>query len=311
VTGQLAALIAPGFFSSQPVQIAATVGAVVAIAAGAVGVFTVLRGQSFAGEALGDIGTTGESGAFLIGVGGLWGLAAISVAAAAVMELIGIQRPRGRDLATGIVLGAALGLGALFLYLYNVDGSASGATFTILFGSPFVIASSTVPLVIAFAALALSLILALFRPLLLSSISPELAAARGIPVRTIGAVYLLALAATVALAAFTIGTILSTALIVGPAATALRLTRSPGKAVIVAAATGIGAMWLGILLAYDSYDWPPQGHTWPVSFFVVTLILTGYLLAGLPRLRGRHAHERSAAADPDTAPPGDGEQQVG
>lgn len=297
MTQVLAALIAPGFFSSQPVGIAATVGAIVAIAAGAVGVFTVLRGQSFAGEALGDIGTTGESGAFLISVGALWGLAAISVAAAAVMELIGIQRPRGRDLATGIVLGASLGLAALFLYLYNVDHSASGATFTILFGSPFAIASSTIPLVIAFAAVALTLILVLFRPLLLCSISPELAAARGIPVRAIGAAYLLALAVTVALAASTIGTILSTALIVGPAATALRLTRSPGKAVIVAAATGIAAMWLGILLAYDSYDWPPQGHGWPVSFFVVTLILTAYLLAGLPQLRGRRARARSATGD--------------
>ena len=295
MTGVLAALIAPGFFSSQPVQIAATVGAIVALAAGAVGVFTVLRGQSFAGEALGDIGTTGESGAFLIGVGALWGLAAISVAAAAVMELIGIQRPRGRDLATGIVLGASLGLAALFLYLYNVDQSASGATFTILFGSPFALASSTIPLVIAFAALALTLIAVLFRPLLLCSLSPELAAARGITVRAIGAAYLLALAVTVALAASTIGTILSTALIVGPAATALRLTRSPGRAVIVAAAIGIGTMWLGILLAYDSYDWPPQQHGWPVSFFVVTLILAGYLLAGLAQVRGRRARARSAA----------------
>ena len=98
-------------------QIAATVGAVVAIVSGAVGVFTVLRGQSFAGEALGDIGTTGGSAAFLVGVGPLWGFAAVAVAAAGVMELIGIQRPRGRDLATGIVLGAGLGLAALFLYL--------------------------------------------------------------------------------------------------------------------------------------------------------------------------------------------------
>src|SRR5579863_10765595 len=102
---------------------------------------------------------------------------------------------------------------------------------------------------------------------MLSSVSPELAAARGIPVRLIGALHLVVIAAAVALGASTIGTILSTALIVGPAATALRLTRSPGKAVIVAAATGIAAMWLGILLAYDSYDWPPQQHGWPVSFF--------------------------------------------
>ena len=83
----------------------------------AVGVFTVIRGQSFAGEALGDIGAAGGSSAYLVGVAPLWGFVGISVAAAGVMELIGIQRARGRDLATGIVLGAGFGLAALFLYL--------------------------------------------------------------------------------------------------------------------------------------------------------------------------------------------------
>src|ERR1700733_1855899 len=101
---ELAAIIAPGFFSSSSVELALVVGAVVAIVAGTVGVFTVIRGQSFAAEALGDIGTTGGSGAFLVGVGLLWGFVTFSIAAAAAMELIGIQRPRGRDLATGIVL---------------------------------------------------------------------------------------------------------------------------------------------------------------------------------------------------------------
>jgi zinc/manganese transport system permease protein len=106
----------------------------------------------------------------------------------------------------------------------------------------------------------------------------------------IGAGYLLALAIAVALAAFTIGTILSTALLVGPAATALRLTRSPAKAVVTAALIGIATTWLGIVMAYDSYDWPPVGHGWPVSFFVVTLIFLAYLLAGLPGVRRRRTH---------------------
>ena len=79
--------------------------------------FTVIRGQSFAGEALGDIGATGGSSAYLAGIAPLWGFVGIAVAAAGAMELIGIQRARGRDLATGIVLGAGFGLAALFLYL--------------------------------------------------------------------------------------------------------------------------------------------------------------------------------------------------
>ena len=285
MTGALAAIFAPGFFDSAPVQVAATVCAIVAIVSGTVGVFTVLRGQSFAGEALGDVQTTGASGAFLAGVGPLWGLAAVAIAAAGVMELIGIQRPRGRDLATGMVLAGGLGLAALLLYFEATYHNTTGATETIVFGSPFAISSSSIPLVIVLGVLALGLILALFRPLLLSSINPEVAAARGIPVRLVGALYLLALAIAAALAAFTIGTILGTALLVGPAATALRLTRSPGRAILVAALIGITATWLGIVMAYDSYDWPPAGHSWPVSFFVVTLIFLGYLLAGLRRGR--------------------------
>jgi zinc/manganese transport system permease protein len=93
----------------------------------------------------------------------------------------------------------------------------------------------------------------------------------------------------VALAAITIGTILSTALLVGPAATALRLTRRPATAIALAALLGVGAMWLGILLAYDSFDWPPVGTGWPVSFFVVTLIFLAYLLSGLPGLLARRS----------------------
>jgi zinc/manganese transport system permease protein len=282
VSAVIGSIVAAGFFSSEAVRVAIVVGGVVAIVSGSVGVFTVMRGQSFAGEALGDIGTTGGWGAFLAGVSPLWGIVAIDVVAAAVMELIGIQRPRGRDLATGIVLGAALGLAALLLYLDTTYRNTTGAAVTILFGSVFTIAASTIPLVALLGVAALAIVAALYRPLLLSSLSAEMAAARGIPVRAVGAVYLLALALAVALAAMTIGTILSTALLIGPAASALRLTRRPGLAIAVAGALGVGAMWLGVLLAYDSFYWPPLGTGWPVSFFVVTLIFVAYLLAGLP-----------------------------
>ena len=133
----LRAIVEPGFFANSSVELAAAVGAVVAIVAGCVGVFTVIRGQSFAGEALGDLGAAGGSSAYLVGVAPLWGFMAITVAAAGIMELIGIQRARGRDLATGIVLGAGFGLAALFLYLGTTYDNTTGATVAILFGSPF------------------------------------------------------------------------------------------------------------------------------------------------------------------------------
>ena len=292
----LPATLQLGFFGSEAVRIAIAVGALVAVVSGTVGVFTVIRGQSFAGEALSDIGTTGGSGAYLVGVGPLWGFAVFGIAAAAVMELIGVQRPRGRDLATGIVLGAGLGLAALLLYLATTQQSTTGATMTILFGSVFTISSATLPLIAALGAAVLAMVAVLYRPLLLSSLSAEMAAARGIPVRLLGAAYLLALALAVALAAMTIGTILSTALLVGPAATALRLTRRPGRAIAVAITIGLGATWLGIVLAWESYYWGSSRTGWPVSFFVVTLIFLTYLLAGLPNLLERRAARSSRAS---------------
>jgi zinc/manganese transport system permease protein len=286
-----ASVLEPGFFSSQPVQTAAIVGALVAVVSATVGVFTVIRGQAFAGEALGDIGTTGGSAAFLAGVSPLWGFLGAGLAAAGAMEAIGVQRARGRDLATGVVLGGALALAALFLYWDTTYHSASGTTVTILFGSAFAIASSTIPTVIALSCVAVGIVALLYRPLLLSSVNADLAAARGTPVRLVGGCYLIGLAIAAALAALTIGTILSTALLIGPAATALRITKRPALAILTAALIGTSAMWLGIVLAYDSYYWPPHGHGWPISFFVVTLVLCLYLLSSLPAQRSR----RSAA----------------
>jgi zinc/manganese transport system permease protein len=285
-------LIEPGFFASGPVHVALAVGAVIAITSAVVGVFTVTRGQSFAGHSLADIATTGGSGAFLIGINQFWGYLAFGAGAAAFMEMIGVQRRRGRDVATGVVLGAGLGLAALFLYLGTQYSSTTGASFTILFGSIFVLTSSTVPALITSALLALATVLVLARVLLLSSLSPDIAAARGVPVRAVGAVFLMALAVSVALSAVIIGAVLSTALLVGPAATALRLAKGPVRAIAAAAAIGVAAVWLGILLAYDSFYWPPAGRGWPVSFFVVTLIVASYLGTYLRRPdRGRAAQE--------------------
>jgi zinc/manganese transport system permease protein len=298
----LSPIFAAGFFESEAVQIALAVGALVAVVTGVIGVFTVMRGQSFAGEAFGDLGVAGGSGAYLVGIGTLWGFVLGNVIAAGAMEAIGVQRSRGRDLATGIVLGAGIGLGALFLYLYTSANSTTGATVTILFGSLFTIPSSTIPLVVLLSAIVLALTLTLYRPLLLSSVNAEMASARGIPVRLVGALYLLALALAVALAAITIGTILSTALLVGPAASALRLTRRPLTALLSAIGIGIGATWLGIVLAYDSFDWPPAGQGWPVSFFVVTLVFIAYLLSGLPEARRRRQAGRTPSASPVAQP---------
>lgn len=288
-------LIEPGFFSSAPVQTALVIGGVVAAVSAVVGVFTVLRGQSFAGHSLADVSTAGGSGSLLLGFSPLTGFLWGGVLGALAMDLIGVQRVRGRDVATGIVLGAATGLAALFLYLDTTTQAITGATQQILFGSIFTVDSSTIPVVVSCSIAALGLIAFIFRPLLLSSLSPEAAAARGVPLRLVGSLFMVALAVAVGLSALAIGAILSTALLIGPAASALRLTRRFGWAIGAAVLLGIAITWLGILLAYDSYYWGSSQQGLPVSFFIVAIDLLVYVASGLPALYGRFARHGTPA----------------
>jgi zinc/manganese transport system permease protein len=152
---------------------------------------------------------------------------------------------------------------------------------TVLFGSLFSVSSGDWLAALALGGAALSLVAMAWRPLLLGSVSPELAAARGAHLRWLESAYLASVALSVALAAMTVGAILSTALLIGPAAAAIRLAKSPGRACAWAAGIGLVAVWAGIVLAYDSYDWPPAQRGWPVSFFVVFLVLAIYVAAQL------------------------------
>jgi zinc/manganese transport system permease protein len=116
-------------------------------------------------------------------------------------------------------------------------------------------------------------------------------------------VYMLALAVSVGLSSVATGAILSTALLIGPAAAALRLTRQVGRAVGLACLTGVLATWLGVLLAYDSYYWGSSHDGLPVSFFIVAVVFVTYLASGVPALRAagrtRHAGAPAAAAERD------------
>ncbi len=292
----LGLMFAPGFFSNAPVHTALLVGGGAAVVSAVVGVFTVMRGQSFAGHALADVSSAGGAASYLLGLNPLVGFLGMAALAAGGMEWADVRDARERDLLTGVMLGAGLGLTALFLYFAAVTGSATGAAITVLFGSMFTIPASIVPVALAIAVAALAAIAAIYRPLLVSAVSEDLAQAQGTRVRLIGLVHGSALAFAVALSAMTVGAILSTALLIGPAAAGLRLADRPGRSLAIAVLTGLIATWGGILLAYDSYYWTP-GRGWPVSFFIVVLVFLAYLLAGLlarVRLRG----VRLAAAQP-------------
>jgi len=291
------AVFEPGVFANAPVHTAAIVGGIAAVVSGIVGVFTVMRGQSFAGHALSDVSAAGGSAAYLIGVSPLLGFVGLGAIAAAGMEMIGVRKAQGRDLATGVVLGAGLGLAALLLYFDSTSQSTTGAAITVLFGSMFAIATSTIPMAAVFSLIAVLAVALFYRPLLLSTLSSDLAVVRGVRVRLTGVLYLLALAVAVALSALTVGAILSTALLIGPAATALHLARRPGWAVLWAGLIGLAATWLGILLAYDSSYWSSSHQGWPVSFFVVTLIFAAYLCVRHPRTKENGQRISSQGAD--------------
>jgi zinc/manganese transport system permease protein len=288
-------VIEPGFVSSQPVHVALVIGAAAALVSAVVGVFTVLRGQSFAGHALTDVSAAGGAGAVLAGVSPLMGFVGSGVVGAGAMDLVGVQRVRGRDLATGIVLGASIGLAALFLYLDTTEGATTGATQQILFGSIFTVDPDTVPAVVLLGAISLGIMAVIFRPLLLATVDADLAAARGVPVRLVGLLFMVALAVSVGLSSLAIGAILSTALLVGPAATALRLTSRLGWTIVVACIIGVGTTWIGVLLAYDSFDWGRSHQAVPVSFMVVALNLLIYLASGLRPRRSRRSVPVSAS----------------
>jgi len=281
----LAMIFAPGFLANGPVLTALIVGGGAAVVSAVVGVPTVMRSQSFAGHALADVGSAGGSASFLLGINPLWGFLGMAMVAAGAMELADVRDARERDLVTGIVLGAGLGLAALFLYFDITSMSTTGAAITIMFGSMFAIPACIVPLALTVGLGAITAIAAIYRPLLLGSLSPELARAQGVQVRLIGLVHVFALALAVSLSAVTIGALLSTALLIGPAATGLRLANRPSTAVILSVAIGLAATWGGVLLAYDSFYWTP-GHGWPVSFFIVALIVFFYVMAVLCGRRG-------------------------
>lgn len=281
-------LVEPGLWSNAAVRTGLGVGAVVAVVSALVGLFTVMRSQSFAGHALADVATAGGAGAGVLGVSPLGGFVVGSLVGAGAMEAIGVERVRQRDVATGVVLGAATGLSALFLYLITLNSSSTGSTQLILFGSLFLVTRSTFLVVVGLSAAVCLALASLGRPLLFASLSPDAAKARGVAVTRVALLFTLLVAVTVGLSSIVIGSILSTALLIGPPAAALRLGRRLSTTFLVASILGVVAVTLGVVLSYDSYFWWPSHRTLPVSFCVVALVVLELVLVNLGRVMGRH-----------------------
>ena len=263
-------------------------GSIVAIVAGAVGFFLVLRSLAFAGHALGHVGFAGATGSALIGIDPLWGLLAFTIAAGIAMGVLG-ERLRGRDVGVGIVLSFALGLGVLFLYFYTSHAAQATA---ILFGNVLAVNAWTLRALAVLAVICLGALAAMSRPLLFATLLPEVAEAKGVSPRLISVLFLVVVAIAVAEAAQVVGVLLVFVLMVAPAAAALRLTTRVASGVALSIALALAGTWVGIALAYLT--------DWPTTFWIVVTscaIYAATAFSGLFRARGR-SPARSREAGP-------------
>ena len=261
-----------GMLSFDFMRNAFLAGSAVAVAAGLAGYFLVLRNQVFTGDALGHVAFTGGLGGLLAGIPLLPAVVGSTIGGALAIGSLG-GRARGRDVAVGTVFAWVLGLGVLFLSLYTGGhaGATSAVGVTVLFGSLLSIQPSLAASV-AGAGIAASVgLLAVSRPLLFASVDPEVAAARGVPVRLVTILFLVLLGATVAEAVQAVGALLVVALLVTPAAIAQELTSRPLPGMLLSAAVGVALVWAGLALAFYL--------PYPVSFFVTALAFAGHVLA--------------------------------
>jgi zinc/manganese transport system permease protein len=247
------------------------VATLVAVVAGIVGFFVVLRGSSFAAHVL-PLGTfPGAAAANLLGINQLPGL--ILFAGLGVIGISQLSRRGRHEVATALCLVTLLGLGTLFLSLTR---EYSQGVYALLFGEVLGISTGEIAPVAVMSVLAIAAIAVQFRPLLLSSVSSELAEARGVSSRRMELWFLAVLAFAASLALPVVGALLVFSLMVGPPAAARALTDRPIPAVLLSVAISLGTVWAAISLSYLS--------NWPVGFFVGG---TGALSYALGRFRGR------------------------
>ena len=247
--------------------------AIVAVVSGAVGYFLVLRGQTFAGHALSHIGFTGATGAILVGVSPLWGLVLMTVLGGVGMGLLGDQVQK-RDVAIGVVLSVSLGFGLLFLHFFTAYATQATA---LLFGNVLGVDVPTLWTLLGLGAVSLAGLAVMARPLLFASLQPELAEARGLSLRLVSVAFLAVVALAVAECAQIVGVLLVFTLMVGPAASAQRLTTRLGTGIALSVGLALAEAWGGVALAY----WTD----WPTSFWITALGGSAYLAAGIPAVR--------------------------
>jgi len=246
-------------------------GTLVAVTAGVIGWFMVLRRQTFAGHTLALIGFPGAAGATLIGVSAQLGFYAFCVTGALVIAALPVAHGNGfreETAVIGTLQAFALASGFLFVSLYH--GNLNGID-ALLFGSFLGITSAQVAGLAALTAASVGAIAAMARPLLFASIDRDVAAARGVPVRALSIAFLVVLGVAAAATSQITGALLVFALLVLPAATAQRVTARPALGGVLAVAIAVLVTWAGLTLGYYS--------DYPIGFYVTSLAFGLYVLA--------------------------------
>lgn len=242
---------------------------IVAVVAGIVGWFLVLRGQTFAGHALAHVGFAGATGAALVGASPLAGMVALTLVGGVGMGVLG-ERLSGRDVAIGIVLALALGFGLLFL---SLNKSTTLQATAILFGNVLAVSPAMLVTLAILGLAAVGALAVISRPLLFATLQPELAEVRGLSPRLIGTLFLVVTALAVAQSVQIVGVLLVFALMVGPPASAQLLTARVAPGILLSAAFAVAEAWIGIVIAW---------HTdWPTSFSIVVVSALVYFAAVL------------------------------
>ena len=246
-----------------------------AVLAGTVGFFLVLRGQTFAGHALSHVGFTGATGAVLFGLSPLAGLVGFTFISGIGMGLFG-EKLAERDVAIGMMLSLALGLGLLFLHFYTTGATQAAA---LLFGNVLGVDNSALMTLALLSIGSLVALAYIARPLIFASLQPDLAEARGVPIRVVSVAFLAIVGIAVAECAQIVGVLLVFTLMVGPAAAAQNFSRRLIGGVVLAACLALAEAWGGLTLAYYT--------DWPTSFWITALSGLVYLLSLVARFRAR------------------------
>jgi zinc/manganese transport system permease protein len=271
-------------------------GTAVALVAGSIGYFTLLRQLAFAGDALSHMTFAGALGAALFSLNPLIGVFGLTALVGAGIGALG-ERARARDEVVGIALAWALGLGVLFNSLYTVSAGGTNSALGIktLFGTILGVQAPQAYLVALIGAGVTLILLLIARPLLFASLDPDVAAARGIPTRLLGVAFLILLAITVGEATQVTGALLIFALLILPAATALRLTSRPYLGMALSSLLALIVTWVGLTLTfYTSY---------PATFLISALSCLCYLtvMTGMWFAKGRSARQKAGLSSRPTS----------